>query len=100
MWVTRGQSVGQLALKVVWVSLGTERFGPAPVTTRIEPRVNIARPLGSVTGVICLDENLALDFLSGTMSPAAVAEAESHLAECGACVDLIAASAQLLRPRL
>jgi eukaryotic-like serine/threonine-protein kinase len=56
--------------------------------------------LGSVTGVSCLDENLALDFLSGTMSPAAVAEAESHLAECGACVDLIAASAQLLRPRL
>jgi|GEM_PF-1702518 len=46
--------------------------------------------------LICLDENVALDFLSGQLAPLELAEAEHHLAACESCVELLARSAPFL----
>src|SRR3569623_1595583 len=47
----------------------------------------------------CLDENSALDFLSGRLGPAALSEAERHLGTCAPCVELLARSAPFFPPR-
>ena len=47
----------------------------------------------------CLDENSALDFLSGRLGAPALAETERHLGECGACVELLARAAPFLPSR-
>jgi serine/threonine protein kinase len=51
------------------------------------------------TALICLDENSALDFLSGRLAAPALAETERHLGVCGACVELLARSAPFLPSR-
>lgn len=51
------------------------------------------------TALICLDENSALDFLSGRLGPPALAETERHLGVCGACVELLARAAPFLPSR-
>jgi eukaryotic-like serine/threonine-protein kinase len=51
------------------------------------------------TALICLDENSALDFLSGRLGAPALAETERHLGVCGACVELLARSAPFLPSR-
>ena len=48
----------------------------------------------------CLDENSALDFLSGRLGPTALSETERHLGTCAPCVELLARSAPFFRPRL
>jgi serine/threonine protein kinase len=47
----------------------------------------------------CLDENSALDFLSGRLGPTALSEAERHLGTCAPCIELLARSAPLFPPR-
>ena len=47
----------------------------------------------------CLDENSALDFLSGRLGAPALAETERHLGECGSCVELLARAAPFLPSR-
>jgi serine/threonine-protein kinase len=51
------------------------------------------------TALICLDENSALDFLSGRLGAPALAETERHLGMCGACVELLARAAPFLPSR-
>jgi serine/threonine protein kinase len=46
--------------------------------------------------LICLDENSALDFLSGRLASLALADAERHLGECGSCIELLARSTPFL----
>lgn len=46
----------------------------------------------------CLDENSALDFLSGRLGPNALSEAERHLGVCAPCVELLARSAPFFPP--
>ena len=46
----------------------------------------------------CLDENSALDFLSGRLGPTALSEAERHLGTCAPCVELLARSAPFFPP--
>jgi len=43
----------------------------------------------------CLDENVALDLLDGTLSTAARTNVEKHLEECDACRELVAELAQI-----
>jgi serine/threonine protein kinase len=43
--------------------------------------------------VACLDDNVATDFVSGTLPPTAVTKVESHLASCRDCRALVAALA-------
>jgi serine/threonine-protein kinase len=45
------------------------------------------------TALTCLDENSALDFLSGRLGPNALSDAERHLGTCAPCVELLARSA-------
>ena len=47
----------------------------------------------------CLDENSALDFLSGRLGSTALSEAERHLGTCAPCVELLARSAPFFPPR-
>jgi len=47
----------------------------------------------------CLDENSALDFLSGRLGPTALSEAERHLGTCAPCIELLARSAPLFPAR-
>ena len=47
----------------------------------------------------CLDENSALDFLSGRLGPIALSETERHLGTCAPCVELLARSAPFFPPR-
>jgi serine/threonine-protein kinase len=45
------------------------------------------------TALTCLDENSALDFLSGRLGPDALSQTERHLGTCAPCVELLARSA-------
>lgn len=47
----------------------------------------------------CLDENSALDFLSGRLGSTALSEAERHLGTCAPCIELLARSAPLFPHR-
>jgi len=47
----------------------------------------------------CLDENSALDFLSGRLGPTALSQAERHLGTCAPCIELLARSAPLFPRR-
>ena len=47
----------------------------------------------------CLDENSALDFLSGRLGSTALSEAERHLGTCAPCIELLARSAPLFPSR-
>jgi tRNA A-37 threonylcarbamoyl transferase component Bud32/tetratricopeptide (TPR) repeat protein len=44
----------------------------------------------------CLDDNLALGFLEGRLSPARLAEVDAHLSSCESCRELVAASAAVV----
>lgn len=52
-----------------------------------------------VAALTCLDENSALDFLSGRLGSTALSEAERHLGTCAPCVELLARSAPFFPPR-
>ncbi len=51
------------------------------------------------TALTCLDENSALDFLSGRLGPDALSQTERHLGTCAPCVELLARSAPFF-PRI